>query len=373
MKKILFIIIGLIVLGNIVSAQTRMPQKIYPPWNYENRPTTPMFYFVPDGSDSTVGKWYFWNPVKGLDSLEVNIEELGLIEDAFKDTTKAQVDRVIENLDGIQDTTKAQLDVLIESNDAIQDTGKSQTDRMLSVTQDIENAIDTSNARISLIVESNDAIQDTNKAQTDRVLDYINGLESLSSAFKDTNKSQNDRILDYVNGLESNGSALKDTNKSQLDRLLNYVNELEGKIDTLKNWFVNVTNNQKNGQQLSSAYLPYIVYKDSSFGATKDTAKYKFNYLYYKGYVEIYNPNANADTVAIEGYNLTKSDWSSNAFGLKNLSLGYQETNNAVVVIPATTAYKYEVTHLRPYYIRVRTLSTKARASNVSIGFCGVN
>lgn len=122
---------------------------------------------------------------------------------------------------------------------------------------------------------------------------------------------------------------------------------------------------------------PRTFSRDTSFSNAKDTAIYNFKFKYYKGYVDIYNPNASADSFAVEIFNPISLSYTPYGFGLRNTNNGDYEADNSVVIIPAATTIpiinKYEITYLRPGQIRVRSLSTKTRASKVRIGFTGVN
>ena len=115
-------------------------------------------------------------------------------------------------------------------------------------------------------------------------------------------------------------------------------------------------------------YKPFYSYKDSL--VNKDTVVYTPNHEYSILYVKINNRSTTTlDSVAIENYSENKGTWTQYAVGWYDETTNIPEVNNAQVVITYGTAgieKTYRCSKLRPYKIRVRTLSTRARTLDVT-------
>lgn len=134
---------------------------------------------------------------------------------------------------------------------------------------------------------------------------------------------------------------------------------------------VHITNDSTVPVFMSSTSTnPRIFSKDSL--VNKDTVNYNFNFGYLKAYVSLYNRSGStADTVAFEHYSPTKVGWINQAIGFRDVLTDYLEANNLLIIVPAATTKTFEINMYRPGNVRIRTLSTRTRTSDV--GFTGIN
>lgn len=118
----------------------------------------------------------------------------------------------------------------------------------------------------------------------------------------------------------------------------------------------------------------YKAHVDSTVGA--DTSVYNFEHEYLKGYITVYNQNGSTpDTVIIEHYSYAKGGWTSLAIGLKDVLSGSYLTDNALIPVAAVTSKTYEISLLRPGYVRIRpkVINGRAATRKLKVTFVGVN
>jgi hypothetical protein len=105
-----------------------------------------------------------------------------------------------------------------------------------------------------------------------------------------------------------------------------------------------------------------------------DTVSYNFEAKTLLQELSFYNANDSADTIIVEMNSPVKNGWTTNAFSLKNHKDEALVPDNAALIIPATTEYRYTVSGYANGEFRARAKSpTTANPQKLMvIGFIGI-